>query len=93
MRNVTDARFLSRHVTDDVTDDLEKNLGKTVFVTVSRLNTPRRGVPLRCSRFDGFDFQGLPHQPSLPGILIKDCELLTHYHFHFLSLPCISKAS
>jgi hypothetical protein len=33
---------LSRHVTDDVTDDLAKNLGKTVFVTLSRLNTPER---------------------------------------------------
>jgi hypothetical protein len=40
---VTLAALLSRHVTDDVTDVLEKNLGKTVFVTLSRL---KRGVPL-----------------------------------------------
>lgn len=33
--------MMSRHVTDDVTDVLEKNLGKTVFVTLSRL---KRGV-------------------------------------------------
>jgi hypothetical protein len=44
-RIVTDTLNLSRHVTDNVTDDLEKNLGKTVFVTMSRLNTPGRGVP------------------------------------------------
>jgi len=31
------------HVTDVVTDGLEKNLGKTVFVTVSPINTPGRG--------------------------------------------------
>jgi hypothetical protein len=45
MRNVTDKSEMSRHVTDNVTDDLEKNLGKTVFVTMSRLNTPGRGAP------------------------------------------------
>jgi hypothetical protein len=41
--NVTDLFPLSRHVTDNVTDNLEKNLGKTVFVTLSRLNTPAEG--------------------------------------------------
>ena len=42
-RIVTDPSSLSPHVTDNVTDDLEKNLGKTVFVTMSPL---KRGVPL-----------------------------------------------
>jgi len=42
---VTDLLPLSPRVTDNVTDDLEKNLGKTVFVTVSPINTPGRGVP------------------------------------------------
>ena len=43
MRNVTDPALLSRLVTGNVTGDLEKNLGKTVFVTLSRV---KRGVPL-----------------------------------------------
>jgi hypothetical protein len=40
---VTDPSHLSLHVTDNVTDDLEKSLGKTVFVTVSPINTPGEG--------------------------------------------------
>ena len=43
-RFVTDGTNLSPHVTDDVTDVLKKNLGKTVFVTVSPIKTPGRGV-------------------------------------------------
>jgi hypothetical protein len=42
-RFVTDRTDLSPHVTDNVTDVLEKNLGKTVFVTVSPIKTPGRG--------------------------------------------------
>jgi hypothetical protein len=44
---VTDAPHLSRRVTGNVTGVLEKNLGKTVFVTLSRLKTPGRGASPR----------------------------------------------
>jgi hypothetical protein len=48
----------SPHVTDNVTDDLEKNLGKTVFVTMSPINTPGRGGAPK------FDVFLVPHLPA-----------------------------
>src|SRR5689334_1951353 len=87
MRNVTDEPGASRHVTDNVTDDLKKNLGKTVFVTMSRLNTPGRGTPLFSS--SSSSPIGMPRY----SLLATNHGLLHIYNFTFLHFLAVSNTS
>jgi hypothetical protein len=76
---VTLAALLSRHVTDDVTDVLEKNLGKTVFVTLSRL---KRGVPPHPARPRSWNAVGV----AIPNRESSFSPVGSHF-LHFLAVP------